>query len=262
MTHWILLAAPLVVASFVMLFAFVGCFLDSVGEGGPPDEEPLDYKTAVSEHRDIVAWWHLNEEPGDPTAHEDISGLNGTYVGNVQLGQTGLVVAMSDQAAQFDGSTAYVDLPFVLDASGPFSIECWVRPQVVDGQPTIIAQRDGTGTGRTLLFIADSGNFASNLGGAIRDSGFTAAVDTTHYVVFTYAGGVDGAWVFYVDGFETATGTATGESATDGWLIGVNKTLAANFWTGTIDEVAVYDAPLDATTVEQHFTLGSMVLTP
>ena len=32
MSHWVLIVAPLVLASLVMLFAFVGCFLDSVGE--------------------------------------------------------------------------------------------------------------------------------------------------------------------------------------------------------------------------------------
>jgi hypothetical protein len=181
---------------------------------------------------------------------------DGTYVGDVLLGQPGLLAADTDAAAQFDGATAFVDLPFVVDVSGAFTIECLVKPQALDGLPTIVSQRDGTGTGRSLLFIDATSNFASNLGGTIRDSGLPAAVDTIYHVVFTYAGGTDGAWVFYVDGAQTATGTATGESATDGWLIGVNKTLTA-FWNGTIDEVAVYNAALDSATIESHFTLAS-----
>ena len=263
MTHWILLAAPLVVASFVMLFGFVGCFLDSIGEAPPDDGEvptpPPDYKTAVQDHRDIVSFWRLSEDPGESTAFEANLVNNGTYVGEVLLGQPGLLAADTDAAAQFDGSTAFVDLPFVLDVSGPFTIECLVRPQALEGLPTVVSQRDGTGTGRTLLFIDETLNFASNLGGTIRDSGVTAAVDTTYHLVFTFAGGTDGVWVFYVDGVETATDTATGESATDGWLIGVNKTLGPAFWNGTIDEVAVYNAALDAETIQTHFTLASTV---
>ena len=187
---------------------------------------------------------------------------NGTYTGDVALGQPSLLASDTDAAAQFNGSTAFVDLPFVLDVSTAFTIECWVRPQALDGLPTVLSQRDGTGTGRTLLFIDETHNFASNLGGTIRDSGVTAAVDTTYYVVLTYAGGTDGAWAFYVDGGETAIGMATGEAATDGWVIGVNKTLGAAFWNGTIDEVAVYNAVLDSATIESHFTIASMVPTP
>ena len=262
MTHWILLAAPLAVASFVMLFGFVGCFLDSVGEGSPDDGEgPEDCKTTITTERGIVGFWRLSEEPGEPTAFDAMGVNDGTYVGDVLLGQPSLVASDPDAAAQFDGSTAHVDLPFVVDVSAAFTIEAWVRPQALEGLPTIVSQRDGTGTGRTLLFVDDTGNFASNLGGTIRDSGVTAVVDTTYHVVLTFAGGTDGAWFFYVDGFETATGTATGEAATDGWLIGANKTLDA-FWNGTIDEVAVYDEALSPTVIESHFTVASTVLTP
>jgi hypothetical protein len=250
------------VASFVMLFGFVGCFLDSIGEGSPDDGEEGrdDYKGAVQDHPNIAGYWRLSEEPGEPTAFDGTGVNNGTYVGGVLLGQPSLLASDADMAAQFDGSTAYVELPFILDASAPFTVECWVRPQALEGHPTMVAQRGGTG--RKLLFVHNEGEFASNLGGTTFFSGFTVALDTTYYVVLTYAGGTDGAWVFYVDGFETAAGTVTGEPETDGWLIGADKSLETGFWNGTIDEVAVYNTALDASTIEAHFTIASTVPTP
>ncbi|HEX8208081.1 MAG TPA: LamG domain-containing protein [Solirubrobacteraceae bacterium] len=266
MTHWILLAAPLIVASSVMLFAFVGCRLNTQGEGFPGENGdngekppvPETYKSAVLDRPDIVSFWRLSEDPGEATAFDATGTNNGTYVGNVLLGQPGLLASDADAAAVFDGATAHVDLPFVVDVSAAFTLECLVRAQALDGLPTIVSQRDGTGTGRALLFLNASSNFVSNLGGTMRDSGFTAAVDTTYHVVLTFAGGTDGEWAFYVDGAQTATGTATGEAATDGWLIGVNK-LGAEFWNGTIDEVAVYNTALDAATIQSHFELASTV---
>ena len=257
MSHSVLLIAPLVLAGFVMLFAFVGCFLDSTGEAGPRPET-TDYKEVVTTHPNVVGYWRLSDATGETLAADSSgAGLDGQYVGEVLLEQPGLLVDDIDTAVQFDGSTGHVDLPFVLDPSGAFTIECLVKPDALAGLPTIVSQLDGTGTGRTLLFVdGASSHFASNLGGTPLDSGFTAVVDKTYHVAFTYAGGAGGAWVFYVDGGQTAAGTATGDSADGGWLIGVNKLLAEP-WTGTIDEVAVYDAVLDLAEVQKHSTLAT-----
>jgi hypothetical protein len=262
MSHWILLVAPLAIASFVLLFAFVGCGLNSQGTGFPPDDdEGRDYKSAVTKQTTIVSYWRLGEGDTGQPAEDSFGSNDGKYVGDVTLGQPGLLASDTDTAAQFDGATAQVELPNVVDVTKAFTIECWVRPAALNGAPTIVSQLDGTGTGRALLFVAVGGNFASNLGGTTHDSGFTAAADTTYYVVFTFAGGADGAWTFYVDGKQTASGTATGENADGEWRIGVNK-LGAEFWNGTIDEVAVYNSALDAGEIGAHFSLGSTVMTP
>ena len=255
MTHSILIAAPLVVASLVLVLGFVGCFLDSTGEAPPETRE--EYKEVIVSHPNLIGYWRLSETTGEPIAADSsAAGNDGQYVGDVTLEQPGLLFDDSNTAAQFDGSTGHVDLPFVLDPSGAFTIECLVRPDGLEGLPTIVSQRDGTGTGRSLLFVDASGNYASNLGGTGQDSGFTAAVDTMRQVVLTYAGGAGGAWIFYVDGIQTATDTVTGDPADGGWLIGTNKTLT-EFWSGTIDEVAVYNAVLDPGTILDHFTLAT-----
>lgn len=265
MSHWVLLVAPLVLASFVMLVAFVGCGLNAEGEehGKPtePDTTRDQYKDVVGEHPNLVGYWRLGEATGDPKAADSsMKGNDGKYVGTVTLQQPGLVVGDSDTAAQFDGS-GHVELPFVLDPAGAFTIECLVKADALGGLPTIVSQLDGAGTGRSLLFVDASSHFASNLGGTPLDSAFTAVVDKVHHVAFTSAGGAGGAWAFYVDGAETASGTATGDSADGGWLIGVNKVLAAP-WSGIIDEVAVYDAVLEAARIQTHFTLATTGPTP
>ncbi|MDQ3934300.1 MAG: carbohydrate binding domain-containing protein [Actinomycetota bacterium] len=187
--------------------------------------------------------------PGDATWYVDDVSLrersSGTYNGGFTLNQPG---ATGDGDRAVDFNSAHVDLSFAHSPTSGFTIETWARlDSTLNVDPAIVSQRDGGGTGRSLLYVPSStGRFASNLGGTIRDSGFTPQLNRYYHVVFTYAGGTSGAWNFYVDGARTAGGTATAESSTGGWVIGANKNRNAGYWDGPIDDVSVYGHALSA----------------
>lgn len=211
---------------------------DRVGLGS---DDPPAYPSRVSQ-------WRLNETSATNPARDSIGSYHGTYVNSPAVNQPGATTD-GDRSVRFNGSNTRVDLPNVLSAAGSFTIEAWVKLDAAGQDPAIVSQRDGTGTGRSLLFVASStGRFSSNLGGITRDSGVTAELGRWYHVAFTYAGGANAPWAFYVNGARTATGTATGESANGNWVIGANKVSACN-WNGQIDDVSVYSTALGAAEV-------------
>lgn len=176
----------------------------------------------------------------------------GNYTGGYTLDQAG-ATGDGDRAVKLNGSTGHVDLPLAFNPTGAFSIEARVRLDALGGDQTIVSQRDGGGTGRTLLFVqGTSATFASNLGGSVRDSGVVAQPGRWYHVALTYSGGSGGTWTFYVDGAQTASGTATAEPATGRWYLGVSKLLSpGTFWNGLLDDVGVYPIALGAADVSR-----------
>lgn len=77
-----------------------------------------------------IGLWPLDDAVGSPTV-VDVSGNsnNGTVVGGVTLGSTGLLTGDSKTSALFDGSSGYIRLPIpgpytFAQYSGAFSLEC------------------------------------------------------------------------------------------------------------------------------------------
>src|SRR6266852_7303617 len=59
-----------------------------------------------------LGYWRLGEsDPSQAAKDASGNGNDGTYVGGVTLGQKGAINRDPDTAAQFDGSTGYVDIP-------------------------------------------------------------------------------------------------------------------------------------------------------
>ena len=187
---------------------------------------------------------------------DDVSvreGNAGIYKGGVTLNQPG-ATPDGDTAADFNGTSGYVDLPSILNpGTTGFSIEAWVKldSAALGADRTVVSQRDGTGTGRTLLYYRGStGTFSTFLGGTSIDSDVVAEANRWYHLVLTYEGGADGTVKIYVDGVDSLSAVTTAESANGGWLIGVAKTRTVSFWDGVIDDVAIYPRELSATEVQ------------
>jgi hypothetical protein len=280
MSHWVLLVAPLVLASFVMLFAFVGCGLNTSGTGtgngngngnGTP---PETYKDLVM--KDAVSYWRLGEAAGATKAADSKDGNDGTYSsGGVTLGQTGLVVGDTDTAALFDGSTGYVSVPHNDDSLNPakFTVEALVTVTGGDGQRrTVVSSRD---VGADLqkygyvLYVSDQNKWEAFVGdGASQDGGVVTGPDVTsgtHYLAMTYNGTT---LKLYVDPKDDAPATAdlTYDRNTSRELrigAGANESATPlDFFNGVIDEVAIYDVDLDFATIQKHFGLATTGAAP
>lgn len=269
MSHWVLLVAPLVLASFVMLFAFVGCFLDSTGYGAP-----TTYPGEVTSNQYCVGYWRLGERAG-PTAVDNKGDNDGTYSAEgVTLGQGGLLTGDVDTAAQFDGSSGYVSVPFV-EALNPFkfTVEALVDVTGGDGQfRAVVSSRDigeGAITFGYILYASDQNNWQAWVGDGTGTAWqVVTGPDVTpgkHYIAMTYNGET---LKLYVDPDADAPATLDAPYQPNPQRelrIGSGANEAQTplfFFNGVIDEVAVYNIDLDYATIESHFGLSVAGPTP
>lgn len=128
------------------------------------------------------------------------------------------------------------------------TIDAWVYPSATSpaSPKLIISQQDGSGTGRSLLYMDTDNTIAVAVGGTVSK---TSAIITTanqwYHVGYSYRHGsaTDCTIKIYVNGQLLLTADRTSacmESATGDYVVGTNKLLtAANSWNGRIDELHI-----------------------
>jgi hypothetical protein len=223
------------------------------------------YAATVTGTGNIWGWWRLGETSGT-TASASSGSPNGAYTNGPTLGVTGAIAGDSSTAVQFDGNNDYVALGSRAFSSN-FSIEFWFRS----------TQGTGTNPGWTQgagLVTGDVGSTTNDVGVSLRSDGtLVAGVGGTsivsssgawndgnwHQVVFTRASG--GGLLLYVDGASVATGSGTNSGLTANTVFNFGRVYTAaagsNYLQGALDEVAIYNVVLDATTVSSHYTTGT-----
>jgi hypothetical protein len=210
-----------------------------------------DYPNTVLSS-DPLVYYRFEEGPGATTL-VDSSG-NGLDIDHSS--PVGTTVLGTD-AAVGTGVTfnrdGYLVSPLDLDPSaGDFTIEAVIKSDpnsVAEG--VVLSNQDGTlGTGRSNLIVNLGGFFTTYFGATITNSGVTRTEGGFDHVVLTFdqsaaAGGGDPTFRFYINGVEAGTGTGVPESANGSWIIGSNKNLAAQFFLGVVDDLAIYGSRLD-----------------
>lgn len=209
-----------------------------------------DYPGEVLADEPLV--YYRFEEPAGATTIIDSSGngLNINYstpVGTTQLGVAGAV----GLAAMFNADDAIIT-PLVFDpSSGDFTLEAIINPNMVPGAiGVILANRNGGGVGRSNLLVSETSQVAAFSGGAPTDSGFYADNGTFYHVVLSYdrsavGSASDPTFRFYIDGIERDPSMLAVEPANGEWVIGSNKDLITQQYSGLLDEVAIYSRRLD-----------------
>jgi hypothetical protein len=242
----------------------------------------------LAESASLRGYWRLNEQTG-ATVAADSSTANPrplNYHGTPTFGVKGPLQFggdTTDTSVAVDGASSFAEHDFdvLLNPPGAFTIEAWVKPDALAaGSVGVVV---GSYTGLThlgfALDIVPGG--ATGLQARARvgdrrryntvtaDLGDTAVHGGWHYLVATYGKDtpadqnhlrlyVDGGTAQELSGvnyqpaqplavsppFRVGAGTDEG-SAT--------QATPANFFKGGIDDVALYDKVLDATTVNKHF---------
>jgi hypothetical protein len=192
-----------------------------------------------------VSYWRLGEASG--TSAADQKGVNpGTYTNGVVLGAAGAVPG--NTAATFDGTNDYVVAAdsASLDTGDIFTAEAWIKPSLL-GRSNTIVNKFGSyflyldGANKIVLYKPSVGPIATST---------TGISDTTsfHHVAVTK----NGATVkIYLDGVDV-TGTVTNQTvvnSTGGLYIGSG----GGYFKGVIDEVAIYNTALSASTIAAHY---------
>lgn len=271
--------APLVVAAGCTLaYPLEGLTGRTAPDAGhdatPPDESGTDtgadvvsgppYVLAVLQDQP-VAYWRLGESSGTRAADASGHGNDATYVGGVTLGAPGAISGDPDTAASFDGSSGFVDAAnrFVFGGDQAFSLEAWVNATSVGGYVGIVSRNDaatGPPSEGYLLFVGPNDG----------PTGFQRIDGSNLTTVSTTATPSAGSWVHVVAVFDGADmyiylngelqGMQTGNfnlgGATSDFVVAAEAGGTGNYFSGAIDEVAVYDKALGADRIKAHWVMG------
>jgi RHS repeat-associated protein len=208
------------------------------------------------------AYWRMGETSGT-TAADDLTAHPGTYTGSPTLGSTGALATDTNKAPMLDGVNDRVDAPntsgFFDPGTGNFSVESWVKT-TVNGNEVIATK----GTNWQVAVTSDTGHIGQarfTYANAAITAYSTSRVDdgNWHHVV-AVANRTSGATV-YVDGIAgptTVTANSTALTDTNPVRIGAHAT-TAGYFTGQLDEIAVYNTALAASRILAHSRLGTQL---
>lgn len=244
--------------------------MDVVQDTTPPvdvqqEPPPLAYFQVVA--MDMPqAYWRLDEPVGSTTAHDATgNGHDGTYTGGVTLASPGAIANDADTAATFDGTSGYIDVKNAFQFAGTttFTLEAWLKPNLDTNYHAWIGRNDGQPPSEGYLAYVDPmGPFymLERLDSATKvfaNGNVAPANATWAYVVVTYPGGAGAnVWVNGQPGTASTNDVALAGATTD-FVIGAEAGGATSWWSGEIDEVAVYGYALSQTQIQNHYKVGT-----
>ena len=219
--------------------------------GAPSGARASAYSDAVRATPGLAGYWRLGERSGTAAA-DAIGAWPGAYAG-VTLGAQGALGDDADSAARFGGvgSVNAGDGPAL---TGALTLEAWVN---VDAARSGYLVSDGsTSTGYHLSLSAGApvARFGMT-GGAVQVSAPALSPNAWHHLAATVG---SSAVTLYVDGVARASQPAKGtpRTSTNALMLGRYSNSSSSYLRGTLDEVAVYGAELDAATVRAHYDLA------
>ncbi|MGY1708517.1 PKD domain-containing protein [Geodermatophilus sp. SYSU D00758] len=209
-----------------------------------------------------VAHWPLGEASGT-VAHDRTGTRDMTLGAGVTRNQAGAITADADRASAFNGTSTGFGAPASAQP-GPqsFSVEAWFQTTSTTGGKIVGFGNARTGTSTKYdrhVYMDTAGRVHFGVyNGAKSTVGTTAAYNDGrwHHVVGTLSrAGLS----LHVDGqlVGTRPEVTSAEQLTGYWRIGGDTSWSGSAWfTGRIDEVAVYPTALSAGQVAAHLAAG------
>lgn len=205
-----------------------------------------------------AAYYRLGETSGtvatDETGHH-----TGTYQGGVMVGVPGALAGSSNPAILLDGTSGFVSIGNTLDftAGAPFSLEAWVKPMPVTSGVTRIVCKRAPMQGYSI-YIEPAGlvfeMYRDNANAKI--FGPVLASDAFTHVVATYDGSTER---LFVNGAQVGTTPSTIMLSVNTGLLNIGSysgSGSGDWYSGVIDEVALYAAALPPARVLAHYRAG------
>ena len=244
--------------------AVAGHYVASGRTSPLPTSPADDYGKAVFLD-DPLLYWRLGEASGSLANDSGANDNDGTYYGNVTHGSPAGVRGTTDRSAQFSdntnvASTSSFNNPTV------YSIEAWFETTDPAPRGKII----GFGNQRSGLSSSYDRHVYMTSSGRIVFGTYTGQLNTItspssyadglwHHVVATQS---SAGMRLYLDGTLVGSDPQTGAQNYSGyWRVGGDTSWDASgpWFSGMIDEAAVYDKALSASTVADHFAAGSLI---
>ncbi|MGB4967519.1 MAG: LamG-like jellyroll fold domain-containing protein, partial [Candidatus Saccharimonadales bacterium] len=210
--------------------------------------------------QDPQIYWRLGEMSGATAADSGRNGNTGTYRGAVSRGESGALERVSDTAIRVAGG-GYLSSDSSFSPPALYSIEAWFKTTSSTGGKIVgfgDAQSGNSANYDRHVYMTADGLIHFGVydnGAAIISSSTALNNGQWHQVVAQQsAAGMQ----LYVDGEmvdQNSVGAA--QPYTGYWRVGGDSTWAdASYFTGSIDEVAIYGALLSRDEIEAHHQLG------
>ncbi len=208
-----------------------------------------------------VAYLRLGETSAS-VARDETGAHDGAISGNVTPADS-LIRDDQNGAMKFAGNGYIAIPPFdgMLAGTKPFSIEAWILIGSAPPSTMWILGRDDVGSPRygNSLFVSTTNDIAieqwQNGTGASRAGKGPLVFNVPVHVVATFSGTT---LALFFDG-KSSTATVSNAPVQDvgaAIVIGAQSKHQSGFFTGTIDEVALYDHVLPTTSITAHYERG------
>lgn len=196
----------------------------------------------------LLAYWRLGDASG--AAVDSKGSLNGTVTG-ATYGVTGAITGDADKAYSFAGAGTVKITNDALLQLDTGTIELWFK--ATTGDAFILSKHNAWNiylNGTNLAFYV--------AGVGMKDSGVAVTDGNWHHAALVFDSGVSNGTTLYLDGVGVKTDTLTVLSHfTSGVVIGATRDdTPESYFTGSIDEVALYSSKLSGATITAHYTLG------
>lgn len=217
------------------------------------------YKDAVMSDGPL-AYWRLGESSGATAADSSGHGYAATYANCIQGAPSLVSNSSGDLSVSGNGTNSQITVGAVASLYGlnrSAAIEAWIKPSSVSsgflsgiwsaGVGGICIRQNGSGIEVLKDYSASLGVIAVGLSAGVKA-----------HIVFV----IDSAGLITVYSNGVAKGTINASSTTfAGSYVrigadGRDSTIVGTFLSGSIDEVAVYAAPLSAARVLAHYNAG------
>nr|WP_325210306.1 LamG-like jellyroll fold domain-containing protein [Salinibacterium sp.] len=234
----------------------------AAGNTSPLPPAPADAYGQSVYNDDPTLYWRLADDTATTAADSGMQNTPGTYSGTATLGQPGALDDGDDEAVGFTGNTV-IGSNKAFANPRTYSLEAWFQTSSETGGKIIGFgdQRNGLSSNYDRhLYMQDDGLlvFGTWTGSANTITTSSSYNDGAwHYAVATQS---SAGMQLYVDGVLVGSHPQTqAQDYTGHWKIGGDNTWGSSspYFTGLIDEVAVYSTALDGSTVAARYALGT-----
>lgn len=228
--------------------------------------------TAQSAYRDAVladgplSYWPLDDNSG-PVSYDWAGASDLSMRAGVSRGVGGAILGEPRTAASFDGSSeGYAASSAQVEGPNTFGVEAWFRTTSNDGGKIVGFGNRNSGDSNSYdrhVYMQPDGRVVFGVyPGAERTVGSTELYNDGewHHVA---AGLSEDGMEMYIDGVRVGrrADTTSAQGYSGYWRVGGDSTWAGSSrFTGQIDEVAIYGAPLSRSQIAKHYEVSGRSL--
>lgn len=224
-----------------------------------------NYPLAIIEDCGPIGYWRLDDDTSPTSVFDSSPWATATWPKNPGTPSGGLTwqatgAMAGSKGVTCNGTTGFVEVAntAALQRVGDLTIEAWIRPTSLATARTVVSKGVA---GEYHLEIGTDGSVTFKQGAAYSQvvAASTSITTNVWYHVVVTRRAIDKAIACYINGVSKYTGNyASVPTATTNVVrLGATSPTAAQWFAGTLDEVAIYARPLTATQAANHYAWGT-----